>query len=304
MIKRAQVLTLALGVSVAVFAASAQGRAVPEPPTFARDIAPIIFQNCSHCHRPGESGPFNLLTYGDLRKRARQIVEVTRSGFMPPWLPEPGYGEFAGERRLTREQIATLATWAEGGTPLGDPQEIPPLPEWTEGWQLGEPDLVIRMEQPYLLTASGAEVFRNFIIPIPVTSLKYVKAVELRPGNPQVVHHAVMRTDETRSSRQQAALDPEMGFGNMTMGTPCNPTATCWAGHRAISPSPGAKGSRGHCVRTPTSSCSCTCYRRGSLSRSRPWSVSTSPTSRRTARLPTSCCGTVTSTSPQENRIT
>ena len=143
MIKRAQVLTLALGVSVAVFAASAQGRAVPEPPTFARDIAPIIFQNCSHCHRPGESGPFNLLTYQDLRKRARQIVEVTRSGFMPPWLPEPGYGEFAGERRLTREQIATLATWAEGGTPLGDPQEIPPLPEWTEGWQLGEPDLVI-----------------------------------------------------------------------------------------------------------------------------------------------------------------
>ncbi len=242
MIKRAWVLTLALWVSVAVFAASVQGRAVPEPPTFARDIAPIIFQNCSHCHRPGESGPFNLLTYRDLRKRARQIVEVTRSGFMPPWLPEPGYGEFAGERRLTREQIATLAAWAEGGTPLGDPQEIPPLPEWTEGWQLGRPDLVIRMEQPYLLTASGAEVFRNFIIPIPVTSRKYVKAVELRPGNPQVVHHAVMRTDETRSSRLQAALDPEMGFGNMTMGDAMQPDGYLLGWTPGHQPEPGREG--------------------------------------------------------------
>ena len=120
------------------------------------------------------------------------LVKVTQSGFMPPWLPEPSYGEFAGERRLTREQVATIAAWVEGGTPLGDPQEIPALPEWTEGWQLGEPDLVIRMEQPYMLAASGVEVFRNFVISIPVSSRKYVQAVELRPGNPQIVHHAVM----------------------------------------------------------------------------------------------------------------
>ena len=145
-------MTVALLACVAVSAAS-------EPPDFARDIAPIVFQNCSTCHRPGETGPFNLLSYQDVRKRARQIVEVTQSGFMPPWLPEPGYGEFTDERRLTQEQIATIAAWVEGGTPLGDAQEIPPIPQWAEGWQLGEPDLIIRMDEPYTLIASGPETF-------------------------------------------------------------------------------------------------------------------------------------------------
>ncbi len=242
MIKRAWAVTAVLWVGVAAFPATGQDPATPEPPTFARDIAPIVYQNCSPCHRPGESGPFNLLTYQDLRKRARQIVEVTQSGFMPPWLPEPGYGEFAGERRLTPEQVATIAAWVDGGTPPGDPQEIPALPEWAEGWQLGEPDLVIRMEEPYTLAASGAEVFRNFVLPIPVTSQKYVQTVELRPGNPKVMHHAVMRTDETRSSRLQAARDPEMGFGSMNMGDARQPDDYLLGWTPGHQPVPGREG--------------------------------------------------------------
>jgi tetratricopeptide (TPR) repeat protein len=222
--------------------ALAQDRAPGTTPTFASDVAPIIFESCSGCHRPGESGPFDLLTYEDVRKRANQIMYVTQSGFMPPWLPEEGHGEFVGERRLTREQIATLASWAKGGTPLGDPAVIPALPEWTEGWQLGEPDLVIKMEEPYVLAAAGTEVFRNFVIPIPVGSRKYVRAVELRPGNPKVVHHAIMRTDETRSSRLQASLDPEPGFGDMNMGDAVQPDGYLLGWTPGNQPDPGADG--------------------------------------------------------------
>ncbi len=236
--KLATVLSLAI---TAVAAAEDDGPAA-DAPTFARDVAPIVFENCAPCHRPGESGPFDLLTYQDVRRRARQMVEVTQSGFMPPWLPEAGYGEFRGARRLTEEQKATLAAWVDAGTPLGDAEAIPALPQWTEGWQLGEPDLVVRMKPAYMLTDSGGEVFRNFVIPIPVSSLKYVEAIELRPGSPQVVHHAVMRTDETRSSRMQAALDPEMGFGNMNMGDARQPDDYLlgWTpGHQPVPPREG-----------------------------------------------------------------
>ena len=161
---------------------------------------------------------------------------------MPPWLPEPGYGEFTAERRLTQEQLDTLAAWAEGGRPPGDLEEIPPFPGWAEGWQLGEPDLVIQMDESFILGADGTEVFRNFVLPIPVTSRKWVTTVELRPGNPQVVHHAVMRTDETRSSQIQSALDPEMGFGDMNMGDAVQPDDYLlgWTpGHQPIPPREG-----------------------------------------------------------------
>jgi len=211
-------------------------------PTFTRDIASIVYENCSACHRPGESGPFDLLTYDDVRKRSGQIVAVARSGFMPPWLPESGYGEFAGERRLTLEQIDTLEAWSREGTPEGDARDLPPLPEWTVGWQLGEPDLIITMDEPYVLRASGVEVFRNFVIPTPVESQKYVRALELRPGNPKVVHHAIMRTDETRSSRLQASLDPEPGFGDMNMGDAVQPDGYLLGWTPGNQPDPGADG--------------------------------------------------------------
>jgi mono/diheme cytochrome c family protein len=109
-------------------------------PTFTQDIAPIVHTHCVTCHRPGESGPFDLLTYDDARKRARQIADVTTDGFMPPWLPEAGFGDLVGERRLTPEQIDLVRRWADGGAPEGDPAALPPLPRWTAGWQLGEPD--------------------------------------------------------------------------------------------------------------------------------------------------------------------
>src|SRR6185369_784944 len=133
--------------------------------TFNKDIAPIIFRSCAECHHPGGPAPFSLLSYEDVKKRAKQIATVTRSRYMPPWLPEPGYGEFAGERRLSDAQIRTIQQWLEQGTAEGVAADLPPAPKLNEGWQLGQPDLVVKMARPYLLQAGGTDVFRNFVIP-------------------------------------------------------------------------------------------------------------------------------------------
>src|SRR5204863_534756 len=128
------------------------------------DVAPIIQNRCATCHRPGEAGPFPLLTYEDVRKRASLIAKVTHSRFMPPWLPEPGYGEFADERRLSESEIQTIAKWVEAGCVEGKSSGAPSK-QWNEGWQLGQPDLIVQMPPGYTLPAGGTDVYRNFVLP-------------------------------------------------------------------------------------------------------------------------------------------
>src|SRR4030095_10615443 len=110
--------------------------------TFNKDIAPIIFQSCAECHHPGGPAPFSLLSYDDVKKRARQIATVTKTRYMPPWPPEPGFGEFIGQRRLSDEQIGTIQHWIEQGAAQGAGSTVPRAPKFSEGWQLGEPDLI------------------------------------------------------------------------------------------------------------------------------------------------------------------
>lgn len=191
---------------------------VPRPTgtlTYCRDIAPVIIENCAPCHRPGEAAPFSLLSYADVIKRGQQLVEVTSDRYMPPWLPQHGYGNFAGERRLTNDEIGMLAQWIEEGAVEGDQQELPPMPDWPEGWQLGEPDLVVTMTEPFELPADGGDVFRNFVIPVKIPATRFVEAVEFRPGNQKIVHHATIRVDATHSSRRLDENDPQPGFGGM-----------------------------------------------------------------------------------------
>jgi tetratricopeptide (TPR) repeat protein/mono/diheme cytochrome c family protein len=208
-------LVLSLGVTGWGTYFLLQGPLLQHTVTFNRDIAPLVFQNCAACHRPGEAAPFPLLSYEDVRQRAEQIVEVTHSRFMPPWLPKQGYGEFVGERRLTDAQIELFARWVEQGTVRGDPSDLPAVPEFNAGWQLGEPDLVTRMPEAYTLQAEGTDVFRNFVLPIPIESSRFVKAVELRPGNNKVMHHANMLVDQTGDARRLDQQEPEPGFGGM-----------------------------------------------------------------------------------------
>ena len=113
--------------------------------TFNRDIAPIIFQHCSPCHRPGGAGPFDLLSYADVKKRGNFLVAVTQSRYMPPWQPEPGFAEFIGQRRLTDKQIGMLRQWVAEAPVEGDPSHLPPVPDWPTGWFLGKPDLEVVM---------------------------------------------------------------------------------------------------------------------------------------------------------------
>lgn len=184
--------------------------------TFNKDIAPIVFGHCATCHRPGEAAPFSLLNYGDVKKHSTQIVEVTRSGFMPPWLPEDRHIELQGRRRLSAEQRGLIEQWVQEGTSEGRAEDLPPLPKWSEGWQLGTPDLVVTMPEAYTLPAEGRDVYRNFVIPVPTKSARQVRGIELRPSS-KAVHHAFIRLDRTDECRQQDAQEPGPGFAGMTV---------------------------------------------------------------------------------------
>ena len=130
--------------------------------TFNRDIAPIVYRNCVVCHRPGESAPFSFLDYREAKKRAGLIAALTSARFMPPWLPERGEVEFLGERGLSEAEIALIRRWVEQGAVEGDPADRPAPPSFTEGWQLGEPDLEITMDTPFTVPArANATLFRQ-----------------------------------------------------------------------------------------------------------------------------------------------
>jgi len=159
--------------------------------------------------------PFTLLNYSDVRTHVRQIAAVTKSRFMPPWQPERGYGDFAHERRLSDEQVEMIQRWVQEGAIEGHPSDLPPTPTWPEGWELGAPDLVVRVPQPYTLQPDGTDVFRNFVIPAPVPSTRYVRAMEFEPDNPHILHHAIVGVDPTRSSRRLDEQDQEPGFDGM-----------------------------------------------------------------------------------------
>jgi Tfp pilus assembly protein PilF/mono/diheme cytochrome c family protein len=182
--------------------------------TFNRDIARIIFHSCSSCHRPGEAAPFSLLTYSDVKKHARQIADVTRSRSMPPWLPEPQDLKFADELRLSDSEIALIGKWIEQGENEGNPADLPDQPKFVEGWQLGQPDVVLTATKPLTLPPQGTDTYWNFIFRLPIHETRWVKAVEIRPGDKRYVHHANILVDREESSRKREN-EPGAGFGGM-----------------------------------------------------------------------------------------
>lgn len=180
--------------------------------TFSKDIAPIVFAKCAMCHHPGGSAPFSVLTYDAARRQATQMALATEAGFMPPWKADPAFGgDFIGQPHLTVAEKDLIARWAADGAPEGDPRDLPTPPVFTEGWQIGTPDLIVS-PPVYTLPPEGTDVFRIFVIRLPVTSMKYVRAVEFRPGNPRVVHHANIRIDATPASRRFDDADPAPGY--------------------------------------------------------------------------------------------
>jgi tetratricopeptide (TPR) repeat protein/mono/diheme cytochrome c family protein len=231
----AALAALMFGLSAAAACRQAPpGHAAPpstaQAPTFNKDVAPILFANCSTCHRPVDprasasepicfaGAPFSLLHYSDARTHAREIARATRDRVMPPWLPEHAsgqVGEFANPRILTDAQIELIDRWVRQGTPEGEASDLPAVPGWPQGWQLGEPDLVLKMPAAYTLPATGRDIFRNFVIPVPLATTRYVRAIEFRADNPAVLHHASVGIDRMRLARKLDRADAGPGFAAM-----------------------------------------------------------------------------------------
>jgi Flp pilus assembly protein TadD len=208
------VLATGLAVVLGVSCACSRFRT---PPTFAADVAPLVYTRCAPCHHAGGAGPFPLTTYEQVRRRARQIVEVTGRRYMPPWPPVRGHGDFVGERRLSDEEIARLAAWVKAGTPKGNLASAPPSPAFPTSWQLGTPDLVLTAPPGFVLDADGGDRFHNFVLPVPVQETRYVRAIEILPGAPRLVHHANVLVDRSGWARARDALDAGVGFPGMDL---------------------------------------------------------------------------------------
>jgi peroxiredoxin len=177
-------------------AGSAKVEEAPPPAgrvTYAADIAPIIQNKCQSCHRPGQAGPFALLTYNQARRRAAMIREVVDEGRMPPWHADPHYGRFANDRSLSPRERSTLLAWIDQGAPEGDPRALPPPRSFPEGWTIGTPDVVLEMPEVFTVPAEGTLGYQHFRAPTGFTEDRWVQAAEVRPGDLSVVHHILVR---------------------------------------------------------------------------------------------------------------
>jgi tetratricopeptide (TPR) repeat protein len=221
-----------------VWVGDGQAAAQTTPVTFNHDIRPIIYARCAGCHHPDGPAPFSLVAYTDAVQRARQIAEVTRRRFMPPWRPEAGFGEFVGERRLTESEIGMFQRWVEAGSPEGDPVAVP-RPTWSVGWQVGEPDLVITLPEYTVPAAGETDLYRNFVIDVPGDGVRYVRGLEFRPGSPHV-HHANIFIDRTDTSRRLDAEDPLPGYTGLVPHSATFPDGHFlgWTPGQAPPPSP------------------------------------------------------------------
>jgi hypothetical protein len=203
--------------SITVMAAliASCGLAAGEPvrPTYARDVAPILARACADCHRPGRIAPFSLLTFEDVRPRAHRIAEVVSSREMPPWKPVAGYGSFQGARRLTDHEISTVVEWVAHGAPAGRPQPTATVAE-THEWELGPPDQVLQMAEPFDIRPTGEDIYQCFVIRLDLEEDRYISAIEIHPGNPRVLHHSIVFLDATGEARRLDAADPQPGYAS------------------------------------------------------------------------------------------
>ena len=165
----------------------------PDAPTFASDIAPVIYANCMTCHRPGQAAPFSLITYDDVKKHGKTIVNVTGRRYMPPWHASraDGFPEFRDERHLADADISTLKRWVDLGMPIGNLADAPKPPTFPEGWALGQPDLILTLSQAIDVPAEGPDLFRNVVLPVDLPDDRWITAVDFEPSARKVLHHAL-----------------------------------------------------------------------------------------------------------------
>jgi len=226
MMKYFVVATAMLG-SVVVWSGStvtAQQAAASAPaPTFTKDIAPIFYANCTSCHRPGEIAPMSLMTYKDARPWAKAIATKVADGTMPPWHADPQYGKFLNERRLTDEQKSTIAKWVAAGAPEGNAADLPAAPAYSDGWNIGQPDVVLSMQEDYPVPASGDVDYQYFEVPANFAEDRFIQAWEIRPGDRAAVHHIIVSTRPPKEViAQQMKQQQQMMLQRMFGAPPAN----------------------------------------------------------------------------------
>jgi mono/diheme cytochrome c family protein len=190
----------------------ASGAPAAGAPTFSREIAPILYQHCIACHRPGEMAPMSLIGYSDVRPWARAIGSKVADGVMPPWHADAPPGRFENERRLTPAEKDLIARWVASGAPQGDPADLPKVPSFAEGWRIGKPDAIFEMQEDYQVGARGTIEYEYFYVPTNLTESKWIQAVEVRPGNRALVHHVLLyyqAPPEGAAPTPALRLDPE-----------------------------------------------------------------------------------------------
>jgi len=203
-------------------AQSANGASVP---TFSKDVAPIFFSNCTSCHRPDDIAPMSLLTYKDARPWARSIAAAVKGGVMPPWHADPAIGHFKNARRLTDAQKATIVEWVNAGAPEGDPKDLPEAPRYADGWTIGQPDVILSMQEDYPIPATGTVPYVYFEVPANFAEDRWIQAWEMRPGNRRVVHHVIVsvRPPQANAAAEQpvaAVAAGQRGQGAQASGAP------------------------------------------------------------------------------------
>jgi hypothetical protein len=196
MTTRTPVIALSLcvlaGAATVHLGAQAPARESGAVPTFSREVAPILYKNCTNCHRPGEVAPMSLLTFKDARPWAKSIATRVSKGTMPPWHADPAHGEFLNDRRLNEADKNTIVRWASSGAPEGNPADLPAQPAYASEWLMGQPDAVFSMQEDYPVPAEGTVAYQYFLVPTNLTEDKWIEAMEVRAGNPAVVHHLIV----------------------------------------------------------------------------------------------------------------
>jgi hypothetical protein len=190
-------------MATAVWAAPAQ--AASNAPTFSKDVAPIFYQHCTSCHRPGEIAPMSLLTCNEARPYARAIADRVSRGVMPPWHADPQHGEFLNDRRLSAQEKETILRWVANGAAEGAAADLPPRPAYPDGWQIGQPDAVFALGEDYPVPAAGTIDYKYFEVPTHFTEDRWIQAFQVRPGSPPVVHHVIVYARAPRRPQPQSS---------------------------------------------------------------------------------------------------
>ncbi len=223
--KRIRLISLTSIAMLAMFAfllsASSASTGGKKEVTFSKDVASILFKNCAECHRAGDIAPMSLMSYKEARPWAKSIKEKVVGREMPPWSPDPKYGEFKNDHRLSQKDIDTIVAWVDGGAKEGDPKDLPPAPEIASGgWELGKPDAVISMQEEFTVAPGTPDNIQNFVIPTNFKEDKWIESAEIMPGNKKIVHHVIafvqtpemMAAMKAGQSRRRSELNQEVFY--------------------------------------------------------------------------------------------